>query len=147
MAIEFIVSGVPAPQGSKNAGVDKRGKAFLYDQGAGKLKSWREAVSDAGAKAIDGASPLDGPLFCEITFWMPRPAKSKFKDFPAVKPDGDKLQRAVWDALKSAGVIADDARVVEWQGRKRWELTPGSPGAEILVMTYAEWLDWEGRSA
>lgn len=145
--IEIVVSGVPAPQGSKNAGVKKNGKPFLYDQGADKLRSWREAVSDAGAKVMDGGDPLDGPLYCEITFWMPKPKTTKFKDFPAVKPDGDKLQRAVWDALKSAGVIADDARVVEWHGRKRWELAPGGSGADILVMTWPEWLDWEGRTA
>ncbi len=139
--IEFSVAGIPVPQGSKNAGIDKRGKAFLYDQGAGKLKSWREAVSDAGAKAMDGQDPLDGPLFCDITFWMPKPKKSKFPDFPAVKPDGDKNQRAIWDALKFADVITDDARIVEWSGRKLWA-SPGCEGADIIVMTRAEWLDW-----
>ena len=144
--IRFTVDGVPAPQGSKNAGVKKNGKAFLYDQGAAKLKPWREAVSDAGAKAMDGRSPLDGPLFCDITFWMPKPPMTQFKIFPAGKPDGDKLVRSVFDALKSAGVIKDDARIIEHHARKRWELTPGAPGAEILVMTWAEWLDWDGRT-
>lgn len=144
--IRFTVDGVPAPQGSKVAGVKKNGKAFLYDQGAAKLKSWRELVSDAGAKAMDGRSPLDGPLFCDITFWLPKPAKSKFPDFPAVKPDGDKLVRSVFDALKLAEVIADDARIIEHHARKRWELAPGMPGAAILVMSWADWLDWDGRS-
>lgn len=138
--IEFRVFGIPAPQGSKVAGVKKNGKAFLYDQGAAKLKSWRELVSDAGAKAMDGRSPLNGPLFCDITFFVPAPAKSKFKDFPAVKPDGDKLQRSVWDALKFAEVIADDARIVEWAGRKRWAEDHAEAGALITVMSMAEWM-------
>lgn len=137
--IEFRVFGVPAPQGSKVAGVKKNGKAFLYDQGAAKLKSWRELVSDAGAKAMDGRSPLDGPLFCELTFFVHRPAKPKFKDFPATPHDLDKLTRSVYDALKFAQVITDDARIVEGHGRKRFADRPEDVGVLVTVMSMAVW--------
>jgi Holliday junction resolvase RusA-like endonuclease len=147
MAVQFSVAGVPAPQGSKVAGIKRNGKAFLYDQGADRLKSWREAISDAGAKVMDGGDPLDGPLFCDLTFYLPKPRTTKFKQFPAGKPDVDKTTRAVLDALKFANVIVDDSRIIECHARKRWELTPGSAGVDILVMTWAEWLDCKARTS
>lgn len=137
--IEFRVFGVPAPQGSKNAGVKKNGRAFVYDQGAAKLHPWRQDISDAGAKIMDGRSPLDGPLFCDLTFFVHRPAKPSFKDYPATPYDLDKLTRGVYDALKFAQVIKDDARIVEGHGRKRFADSPDDLGVLVRVMSMAEW--------
>jgi crossover junction endodeoxyribonuclease RusA len=138
--LNFRVYGVPAPQGSKNARVGKDGRAHMYEQSAKTLKPWREEISDVGAKVMDGRDPLDGPLFAEITFFMKRPAKPKFTDFPAVKPDADKLTRGVFDALKMANVIKDDARIVKYFVDKVFADTPDDQGALITVMTMDEWL-------
>lgn len=75
-----------------------------------------------------------------IVFSLPRPKKylpAKHKNAPpAVKPDGDKLERATWDALTQVGVIEDDARVVAWSGRKCYvgsDHGMETPGAVIVV--------------
>lgn len=137
--LKFRVFGVPAPQGSKNTRVGKDGRAHLYEQSAKTLKPWRLAVSDAGTKVMDGRDAFDGPLFVEVKFFMKRPAKPKFSDFPAVKPDGDKMVRGVFDALKIGNVIKDDARVVKCSFSKLFADTPEDQGAEITVMSMTEW--------
>jgi Holliday junction resolvase RusA-like endonuclease len=64
-----------------------------------------------------------GPVHLRIAFGLPRPkghfgtgrnagtVKPSAPPFPAVKPDVDKLSRAVMDALRGV-VYADDAQVV-----------------------------------
>jgi crossover junction endodeoxyribonuclease RusA len=137
--LKFRVYGVPAPQGSKNARVGKDGRAHMYEQSK-KLKPWREEVSDVAAREVDGRDPLDGPLFVDLLFFMKRPAKPKFKDFPAVMPDLDKISRSVYDALKMGGAIKDDARIVVGHGRKVFADTPEDQGCRIVVMPIDEWL-------
>jgi len=44
--------------------------------------------------------------------------------FKASAPDLDKLQRALGDALTQAGIVRDDALIVEWSARKLWGTTP-----------------------
>lgn len=140
--LKIRVFGVPAPQGSKNTRVGKDGRAHLYEQSAKTLMPWRENVSDAAAKVMDGRDPLDGPLFANITFFMKRPAKPKFKDYPAVKPDGDKMVRGVLDALKMGGAIKDDARVVACMFTKVFAPSPDEQGCHITVGPIAEINHW-----
>lgn len=138
--LEFRVFGVPAPQGSKNATVGRDGRARMYEQSAKTLTPWRECVSDAASKVMDGADPLDGPLYAKIVFLMKRPKRPKFPDFPAVKPDGDKMTRGVLDALKTGGAISDDARVVLCTFSKVFAPTPEEQGCLITLMSMDEWL-------
>lgn len=137
--LKIRVFGVPAPQGSKNATVGKDGKAHMYEQSAKKLTPWRKAVADASSLVMDGADPLDGPLFVDITFFMARP-KSVKRDYPSVFPDLDKITRGVYDSLKKGGAIADDARIVEGHGRKVYAVDGDAQGCLIMVMTMDEWL-------
>ncbi len=126
----FRVMGLPAPQGSKNfKGFSGNGKAYMQEASAN-LKPWRDSViwtcvSTSGYRAI-------GPLSVSITFYMPCPNKPRWK-VPAVKPDIDKLVRSTLDALKIAGRIEDDCRVVELIANKQFA-TPDHPaGAHITV--------------
>jgi crossover junction endodeoxyribonuclease RusA len=146
--LNFRVYGVPAPQGSKK-GFVVNGRVNMVEQSHKKLKPWREEISDAGARVMDGRDPLDGPLFVNITFFMKRPAKPKFTDYPAVFPDVDKITRSVLDALKMAGVIVDDARVVACMATKVFAATPEEQGAMITVGPISEinhWLSYNGHS-
>lgn len=152
--IGFIVYGCPAPQGSKSFKGIHGGKAVMAES-CKRLKPWRadvraaaeQAVRDARA-ALDAqgkhwqagtAFPLDGPLRVRLVFTMPKPkgAPKLRRSYPIRKPDGSKLQRAVEDAMTDAGLIRDDARIVEWSGAKRF---PGegsdaldAPGVRISV--------------
>jgi crossover junction endodeoxyribonuclease RusA len=98
-----------------------------------RLGSWRATVIAAARAAMgDGWEPLDGPLTVHLDVYLPRPASTKFKDFPAGAPDMDKLQRAVGDALTLSGAIKDDARIVSWHAHKKWAVGI-EPGAYITI--------------
>jgi Holliday junction resolvase RusA-like endonuclease len=149
--IAFTVAGVPAPQGSKT-----RTKWGMREDNAA-TRPWREAVAWAATEAMMGGDPagqsrileqgppMTGPLVLTATFYFPRP-KAHYRtgkhagelrpDAPfwhSVKPDGDKLVRAIGDAL--AGIVArDDAQFA--QGR--WQKLYGSPRAEVTIDQLAQ---------
>jgi Holliday junction resolvase RusA-like endonuclease len=123
-AIVIVHLGDPQPQGSKipmliRAPDTKAGwRAGLRDDNSATLKAWRDGViSSARAVTLAGQawSPLAGPLTTDLIFTMKRPASApKTREIqPAVRPDVDKLERAVNDALKLGGVIADDSLIVD----------------------------------
>lgn len=123
--ISFFVSGTPAGQGSKTY----YGKGRMAESSK-KLKPWRdEVIRVARSNAPD--KPLDWPVRVSVTFWILRPNKPKFKDYPATPFDLDKLQRAVGDALQQSGLLKDDSRIVTWNAKKRF--TDDTPGASITI--------------
>ena len=119
----IIIPGIPIPQGSKS--VTRTGIMFEANN---KLRPWRETMSNtltAWTGTWFGAwEPYDGPLFVDVTFNMPKPKRPKYS-LPAVKPDADKLCRALGDAMTTSGLINDDARITTWHARKRYSDTPG----------------------
>lgn len=131
--LDFFVEGTPVPQGSKNAYV-RGGRAVLVDANA-RLKPWRALVREAAEDAIADADweTLDEPCRVYLGFTMPCPKRPRW-DVPAVKPDLDKLTRAVFDALTDAGVWRDDSRVVDMKVTKRYEGEDGEiPGVWVEV--------------
>ena len=117
--VEFRVDGVPVQQGSKTV-AQYGGKAWLRDANGKKLKPWRRLV----AEAADLGVSFDCPVKVTLRFEMPRPKRPKFVR-PAVKPDADKLARAVLDSLTDAGLLADDSRVVDLHVTEFYSETPG----------------------
>lgn len=126
-----FVSGVPMPQGSKNA--YRRGNKVVLVESSKGLPGWRTAVRE-GAAVLPR---LVGEVHVELIFAMPRP-KSHYRTgrfahllkpsaplFHSVKPDVDKLERAVFDALTQAGVVEDDCRIVSSCSQKVYSLSPG----------------------
>lgn len=133
--LDFFVAGTPVPQGSKNAYV-RGGRAVLVDANP-RLKAWRAAVRSAAEEAIaeDGWETLDEPCKVHLGFIMPSPKRPRWS-LPAVKPDIDKLTRAVFDALTDAGVWRDDSRVVSMNVTKRYTGSDGAvPGVWVEVNT------------
>lgn len=103
MTLSFFVPGNPAPQGSKR----HVGNGRMVES-AKTLKPWRESIRWAAVQAKPAAVvhfPTE-PVAVLLLFTMRRPvATPKRRTPPAVKkPDIDKLERAVLDALSSAGV-------------------------------------------
>ena len=117
------IPGTPVPQGSKS--VTRTGVMFESNN---KLKPWRETMSNAltaWTATFSGAwEPYDGPLFVDVTFYVPRPKRPKF-ELPATPADLDKYQRALGDAMTTSGLIRDDARITTWHARKRYSDQPG----------------------
>ena len=116
-ALRIVVFGSPAPQGSKKfVGLNKEGRGILAESSK-KVKPWRQDVKLAAERARDGAAALDGPLVVRMVFTLPKPASSpkRRKTWAMRKPDLSKLARSTEDALTDAGLIADDARIVEYE--------------------------------
>lgn len=128
--------GRPAPQGSKAYGaVGQMREASRF------LAAWRARVKLAALRAraaYPGTwEPADGPVRLDIEFFLGRadgpPEQPTHPLWPIGKPDGDKLARAVADALTEAQVYTDDSRIVEWRVTKRWALAGDRRGARIIV--------------
>lgn len=111
MPIEFKVYGRPAPQGSKR---HVGGGVMIESSKA--VKPWRADVKAAAEIARNGAPPLDGPLLARMVFTLPKPlsAPRSRRTYPDRKPDLSKLLRSTEDAMTDAGLITDDARIVEF---------------------------------
>lgn len=85
-------------------------------ESSSKVKSWRQDVVAAAIAARGSAPPLDCPLSVRMIFTMPKPASApkRKRTYPMRTPDLSKLARSTEDALTTAGVWADDARVVQY---------------------------------
>lgn len=152
------VSGRPAPQGSKRAFRHRTTGKVVTQEMSTYVKPWREDVRAAAEKWVarnPDLYPLPGALSVDMVFSVARPAahygtgrnartlKPSAPRHPASMPDLSKLARSTEDALTSAGLWSDDARVVEYGLlAKRYvvaEIDPldvfsrRSPGAVILV--------------
>lgn len=128
--LRIFVSGDPVPQGSKK-GYVVGGRAVIVDDNKDELKAWRGRVAAAASVHFKGDRIDEGPVVVLLTFGMPR-GSSVRREFPTVRPDLDKLMRAVLDALTEAGVWRDDAQVIDAYPRKRYS---DRPGVEIRVGT------------
>ena len=125
-------NGDPIPQGSKTARVIN-GRAIMYDSHPN-LKAWRENVGQAIWRAMHGQFEIDelaGPLAVTIWFYIERP-KTVTRTHPSVKPDIDKLVRAILDAATSASAWDDDSQVVYISARKQYA-DDGKPGCMIHI--------------
>ena len=128
------VTGEPIPQGSKVAAVTKDGRAFMRDAHPG-LKAWRENVAQATWRFMHQTfeiDPLQGAVSCTIWTYITRP-KSVTRTYPHVKPDVDKLARAILDGLTDGGAWDDDSQVVELSIRKAYATEDTRPGALIHI--------------
>jgi crossover junction endodeoxyribonuclease RusA len=127
----FRVWGKAEPQGSKKGFVDKFGHVRVVDDNKTALNRWRNHV----AKSAEATrppwleAPSDGAIVLTLVFVRERNDSDFLADgvtlrkgarrFPETSPDGDKLDRAVWDALTGVA-FTNDARVVSWSGLKRF---------------------------
>lgn len=154
--LAFFVPGVPATAGSKRAFVytPKGGgkpRAAIVDDAQKAGKPWRVSVQAAALEARAGRPLLEGALEVEVTFVMPRPRghfdrygrvrTGKLTAFPIVRPDVDKLSRALLDACSKSILWRDDAQVVTKIARKRYENGALEVGARVVVRQVQVWDD------
>jgi len=128
--VEFHVLGQPVPQGSKRA----FGKNIVEVADA-RLRSWRHDIAAIASKEMNGA-PFTGPVAVQLHFFFARPKghygtgrntgrlRPTAPVAPGVKPDLDKLVRAVLDALTGVA-FRDDSLVVSLVAGKQYGDTPG----------------------
>lgn len=131
------MAGTPIPQGSKKAFV-RGGRVSLVEANPG-LKSWRSAVALEVKRAMLSAcvAPAQGgPMVVELVFVFERP-KSVKRDWMSVKPDVDKLCRAVLDGVSDSGFWVGDQQVVELRALKRYGVD-GEPAGVWIDLRHAE---------
>ena len=142
LAVE--VRGLPVPQGSiRSLGA---GRPSIHSN-AKRLLPWREAVQHALQDAMTHPLPasllfpLGGPVAVAAVFTMrkPKSAPKRRRTFPTPRPDVDKLLRTVFDAMQAAGVVRDDAQVIDVHASKVFpDEAPGAlpvPGLFLSVFT------------
>lgn len=143
--LTIAVRGIPTPGGSFRAALIA-GRAQLLvggsDQQRTKLGRWRSQVDEAAKAAMMAQRwhALEGPVACEVTFWVPKPKTlPAWRWLPWTKSAGDvdKLVRSTLDALTEAGALLDDSRVVDLTARKRYAIN-NPPGAGIRLSPVTE---------
>lgn len=146
--IVFFAAGAPAPQGSKT----HVGHGVMVESSK-RVKPWRDAVRRAAVEAMADKPPIDGPVYLVQVFALPRPkshygtgrnsgrVKRGAPSRPPVRPDLDKLARAVGDALTGV-CYHDDAQVVNLCAAKYYVTPAGRlsvPGVEIRIHGEGRW--------
>ncbi|WP_308646816.1 RusA family crossover junction endodeoxyribonuclease [Nocardia cyriacigeorgica] len=114
MVTSLRVDGTPRPQGSKN--VSRTGHVY---ESSKHLKAWRASI--ALAARAHRVRPVNAPVAVGLEFVMPRPARTPKNQPPppaTQRPDLDKLERAVLDALTGIGWV-DDSHVTHLIASKR----------------------------
>lgn len=150
-ALRIVVYGTPGPQGSKTfKGRSRTGKAIMIESSK-KVQPWRERVHAAALTALAALPelrnvfPLDGPIAGRFVFTLRKPlsAPKRRRTWPITYPDTSKLLRSTEDALTTAGVWVDDARLVELD--RLAKVYPGEdpealdrPGALIVLRQVTE---------
>lgn len=138
---QLWVPGIPRPQGSKRA----VGRGVMIEMSKG-LPEWRRTIEWA-TRSVMTKNKIHEPLrecVIDVTFYMKRP-KSHYRTngelLPrylqmqhTVRPDTDKLLRALFDGIVIGGLVEDDSQIWEVSARKRYTnpLHP-EPGAQVDV--------------
>jgi Holliday junction resolvase RusA-like endonuclease len=120
----FFVAGIPVEQGSKT-GYVVGGRVVLVDSNKARLKPWRAEVTRvARATGIHG-NRFEGAVKVRAVFVLPKP-KSVKREYPSVRPDLDKLLRALFDGITDAEAVwKDDAQVVSLEVDEVYGVAPG----------------------
>jgi crossover junction endodeoxyribonuclease RusA len=108
----FFVKGRPVPQGSMKF---IRPGVMIHSRSQD-LALWRADV--ARNAELFGFKPIASAVKVELDFIMARPKSAK-RAFPSVKPDLDKLIRAVLDGLTGVA-YEDDSQVILIQSSKTY---------------------------
>lgn len=134
MPVDFVVPGVPAPQGSKNQ---------FGGEANPRTKPWRAHITDKASEHFEEPVSFPVVVMADFVFVRPRSHYRTGKNadllresapaFPTSRLTGDldKLQRAVGDALTGVALL-DDSQIVQWIATKEY-----GPSAH-LRLTIAE---------
>lgn len=139
----FFVPGLPVAQPRIKATL-RNERVFIYTPHS--ADAWKVTVATTAMQAWGLADPWDGPVWVGVNFYLPRP-KSHFRSgkyahmlkpsapwAPVVKPDGDNLEKAIWDAL-SGVAFHDDKQICGWGGEKAYLQDPDEePGVQVHVL-------------
>lgn len=141
--------GEPVTQGDHTVGFSRRNRnrVFIRHKNGKRLDAWRDVVAWTIKSAMRQARQKlpSGAVGVRIDFFYPHlknhfTAKGNrscnYATFKTSPPDGDKLQRAVFDAL--SGVAYEDDRCVVWSVWTKTFQNVATPGAVIRIYRVSE---------
>lgn len=136
MTIRFFVVG--DPKGQPRIKAARRGR-FIHVYTPKSADDWKAAVILRARQAVQ--TVLTGPVQVDLRFLMDRPKSHSNKaglkpDAPrwfTGKPDRDNLDKAVLDALTTAGVWRDDAQVCAGSIEKLYCMSDQVPGVFVTI--------------
>jgi crossover junction endodeoxyribonuclease RusA len=147
--LEFAVRGLPIAQGTARAFV-AGGKARIAtdsNRTNSPIGAWRGSIASAASEAMGQAPAWTGPVMIVAWFVFPRPgshylpANRKRPEpelrldaprFVVVKPDLDKLERALLDGITNV-VVRDDSQVAGLAAWKVYENDERRPGVQVRI--------------
>jgi Holliday junction resolvase RusA-like endonuclease len=129
---EFTVNGLPKTKGSYRGTLNKHTGRVVVFQDCKQTKPWQKAI-EVEAKKVAPPEPLTGPICVSAIFKIQR-GKTVKREFPTVKPDIDKLERVVLDALTGIFYV-DDGQVINVHTYKLYDT---SPGVDIAIQEVTE---------
>jgi crossover junction endodeoxyribonuclease RusA len=140
MTLAFTVYGVPLTKGNHRAIRVKGMKFPIVTESNRAVASWQQLVSEGASHAIarcpEGERALlSAGVRVSIAFYLPRPRKfSKRGVFVhhLTKPDIDRLERAILDAL-TAVAFHDDKQVTEVVKGKYYAGVDAPARVDVLV--------------
>lgn len=145
-SFSFFVPGEPVTEGSTKAFASGQRVVVTHDRGR-ELDAWRLKVAHAAGSAAEDAYwevGYDGPVEVWTEFRLPRPKSApKSRRHAQTKPDLDKLQRAIGDALapyKRPGILRDDSRIVAWHAIKLYADDTHPAGVTVRVSKARDYL-------
>lgn len=97
---------------------------------------WRQFIVQTIHNQIAApAIPDDAVVMILETFYMPRPKSVPYpkRFLPTVKPDIDKLQRCLHDAIVDSGLLPDDSQICDITARKRYVSTESQAGVFVEI--------------
>lgn len=110
MSLEFFVPGVPQTKGSARAFMPKGARHPVITNDNPKNKGWAKTITlEAQRMARQmGMQPTNGPVMLRLTFYVPRPQRVRESGTPSTtRPDLDKMERSVLDALEGVFYLND----------------------------------------
>lgn len=134
--LTFFIAGTPIPQGSKTA--IRHGRRARLIEANKRLKPWRNTLQTALAAQAAGLR-VPGPFTIYLDFRFDPPQRPRYRNtqgagIHAVKPDVDKLTRAILDSLTAADIIDDDARCTALTATKNYTTKRHpTPGVRIII--------------
>ena len=101
-----------------------------------KERPWRDHVRDTILSHWTPTIPHDSYVTVETTFYLPRPKTipPTKRKHPTVKPDIDKLQRALYDAITETHIWHDDCQITDVTSHKRY--ADDTPTGVFLIITW-----------
>jgi len=152
--VKFHVPGLPVAKGNLKTVPIRRadGTPTTRMIESQHVTGWVATVRTAAAAAYGDRPPLEGPVFVAAVFRFPRP-KSHFRgnkpgpgrlrlDAPKyviTRPDRDKLERAIMDAMQGV-IFRDDAQVAVGMSAKVYANDGEVTGVKIMVIDAEQFL-------